>query len=53
MNGKKSNRKFTNMVYLDYPSLAEAQKVPNDEKLVIYRDLFRTSGIWQYPGLQR
>jgi hypothetical protein len=53
MNGKKSNRKFTNMVFLDYPSLAEAQKVPNDEKLVIYRDLFRTSGIWQYPGLQR
>jgi tetratricopeptide (TPR) repeat protein len=53
MNRKKSNRKFTNMVYLDYPSLAEAQKVPNDEKLVIYRDLFRTSGIWQYPGLQR
>ncbi|WML49042.1 ElyC/SanA/YdcF family protein [Neobacillus sp. PS3-34] len=53
MNGKKSGRNFTNMVYLDFPSLAEAQKVPNDEKLVIYRDLFRTSGIWQYPGLQR
>ncbi|MEY2195053.1 ElyC/SanA/YdcF family protein [Neobacillus sp. BF23-41] len=53
MNGKKTDRNFTNMVYLDYPSLAEAQKVPNDEKLVIYRDLFRTSGIWQYPGLQR
>lgn len=53
MNGKKSNRNFTNMVYLDFPSLAEAQKVPKDEKLVIYRDLFRTSGIWQYPGLQR
>jgi hypothetical protein len=53
MNGKKSDRNFTNMVYLDYPTLAEAQKVPNDEKLVIYRDLFRTSGIWQYPGLQR
>ncbi|PLS02477.1 YdcF family protein [Neobacillus cucumis] len=53
MLGKKTKRNFTNMVYLDYPSVAEAQKVTNDEKIVIYRDLFRTSGIWQYPGLQR
>ncbi|MFF2908034.1 ElyC/SanA/YdcF family protein [Paenibacillus sp. NPDC057934] len=53
MNGKAASRNFTNAVYLDYKSLEEAQKVTNDEKLVIYRDLLRTSGIWQYPGLQR
>ncbi|MFC3746965.1 ElyC/SanA/YdcF family protein [Paenibacillus sp. GCM10012306] len=53
MNGKAASRNFTNAVYLDYKSLEEAQKVTSDEKLVIYRDLLRTSGIWQYPGLQR
>jgi tetratricopeptide (TPR) repeat protein len=53
MNGKNSSRNFTNVVYLDYPALQEAQKVPKDEIFVIYRDLFRVSGIWQYPGLQR
>jgi tetratricopeptide (TPR) repeat protein len=53
MNGKNSNRNFTNVVYLDYPSIEEAHKVTKDEMLVIYRDLFRVSGIWQYPGLQR
>ncbi|NUK30089.1 YdcF family protein [Parageobacillus sp. VR-IP] len=53
MNGKNSNRNFTNVVYLDYPSIEEAHKVSKDEEFVIYRDLFRVSGIWQYPGLQR
>jgi hypothetical protein len=53
MNGKNTNRNFTNVVYLDYPSLEEAHKITKDETLVIYRDLFRVSGIWQYPGLQR
>ncbi|WNS79201.1 ElyC/SanA/YdcF family protein [Domibacillus sp. DTU_2020_1001157_1_SI_ALB_TIR_016] len=53
MNGENSDRNFTNVVYLDYPSIEEAHKVSKDEILVIYRDLFRTSGIWQYPGLQR
>lgn len=53
MNGKAASRNFTNAVYLDYKSLEEAQQVSKDEKLVIYRDLLRTSGIWQYPGLQR
>ncbi|RHW43332.1 YdcF family protein [Neobacillus notoginsengisoli] len=53
MNAKKRNRSFTNMVYLDYPTIEEAHKVTNDEILVIYRDLFRASGIWQYPGMQR
>ncbi|EZP77241.1 hypothetical protein H839_06349 [Parageobacillus genomosp. 1] len=27
MNGKNSHRNFTNVVYLDYPSIEEAQKV--------------------------
>jgi tetratricopeptide (TPR) repeat protein len=53
MNQKNTNRNFTNVVYLDYPSVAEAQKVSKDEIFVIYRDLFRCSGIWQYPQLQR
>lgn len=53
MTGKNSKRNITNIVYLDYPSLEEAHKVTKDELLVIYRDLLRTSGIWQYPGLQR
>jgi tetratricopeptide (TPR) repeat protein len=53
MNGKHTNRKFTNVVYLDYPTIEEAHKVTKDEMLVIYLDLFRVSGIWQYPGLQR
>ena len=53
MNAVNSNRTFTNMVYLDYPSIEEAHKVTKDETLVIYRDLLRASGIWQYPGMQR
>jgi tetratricopeptide (TPR) repeat protein len=53
MNQKNTDRNFTNVVFLDYPSVEEAQKVSKDEIFVIYRDLFRTSGIWQYPGLQR
>ncbi|MEH7886938.1 ElyC/SanA/YdcF family protein [Bacillus sp. JJ1609] len=53
MNNKNTDRNFTNVVYLDYPSVEEAQKVSKDEIFVIYRDLFRASGIWQYPGLQR
>lgn len=53
LNGKDTERNLTNMVYLDYPTLEEAQKVTKDEKMVVYRDLLRTSGIWQYPELQR
>lgn len=53
MNGVKNDRQFTNVVYLDYKTLEEAQKVTKDEQLVVYRDLFRASGIWQYPGIQR
>ncbi|MGG3469559.1 YdcF family protein [Neobacillus pocheonensis] len=53
MNADNSKRAFTNMVYLDYPTIEDAQKVTNDERLVIYRDLLRASGIWQYPGVQR
>ncbi|MBC2850138.1 YdcF family protein [Cetobacterium sp. 8H] len=45
--------KYTNLVHLDYPTLKEAQKVSEAEKLVIYRDLIRTSGIWAYPGIQQ
>jgi hypothetical protein len=38
---------------VDGGAKAEAHKVTNDELLMIYRDLLKTSGIWQYPGLKR
>ncbi|HJO94673.1 MAG TPA: ElyC/SanA/YdcF family protein [Victivallales bacterium] len=44
---------YTNLVYMDYPSLKQAYKVTKEEKLVIFRDLLRTSGIWAYPGIQQ
>jgi uncharacterized SAM-binding protein YcdF (DUF218 family) len=53
MNGKSSDRSFTNVVYLDYPSIEEAHNVTKDETMVIYRDLMRATGVWQYPGKQR
>ena len=42
-----------NLVYLDYKTLNDAMKVEDAETLVIFRDLFRVSGIWAYPGIQR
>lgn len=53
MNGKEAERSFTNMVYMDYETVEEAHEVPKSELLVVYRDLFRTAGVWQYPGVQR
>ena len=47
------NAKFENLVYLDYKTMDEAMTVSQNELLVIYRDLFRVSGIWAYPGIQR
>lgn len=41
------------VVALDAPSIDEAAKVSADERLVIYRDLVRASGVWAYPGLQQ
>src|SRR5919112_205861 len=41
------------IVALDAPSLDEAAKVPKDERMVIYRDLMRVSGLWAYPGIQQ
>lgn len=51
--GKENKRTFTNMVYMDYASADKAKQVTKDEKLGIYRDLLRTSGIWAFPGYQR
>lgn len=53
LNNQYTGLNFTNVVYLDYPTIEDAQKVSKDETFVIYRDLFRVSGIWQYPGIQR
>ncbi|PSH61684.1 hypothetical protein CU102_26825 [Phyllobacterium brassicacearum] len=41
------------VVALDAPSIDDAAKVSPDERLVIYRDLMRISGLWAYPGLQQ
>jgi len=41
------------VVALDAPSLEEAAKVSKDERMVIYRDLMRVSGLWAYPGIQQ
>lgn len=43
---------ITNLVYFDYNNLEEAYQIPQKEKLVIYRDMMRASGIWSYPGIQ-
>lgn len=49
--GLKLN-KINNLVYFDYNSLEEAYNIPQKEKLVIYRDMMRASGMWAYPGIQ-
>jgi len=38
---------------LDSKSIDEAAQVDAVERLAIYRDLMRVSGIWAYPGLQQ
>lgn len=43
---------ISNLVYFDYNNLDEAYQIPQKEKLVIYRDVMRASGIWAYPGIQ-
>jgi hypothetical protein len=44
---------WDSLVELDYPSVEEAQKVSEQERVVVYRDLMRTSGIWAFPGIQQ
>jgi uncharacterized SAM-binding protein YcdF (DUF218 family) len=38
---------------LDADNAEEAAKVSQDERMVVYRDLMRVSGVWAYPGLQQ
>ncbi len=47
------NIDFGNLVYLDYDSVEDAQKVSQKEYMVVYRDTLRGSGLWNYPGRQR
>ena len=42
-----------NFVYLDYKSIEEAMAVTAKERLVMFRDLGRASGLWAYPGIQK
>lgn len=57
MNAKKGDdltaRTITNIVYMDFENKEETKNPSKDEELVIYRDLMRATGIWQFPGLQR
>lgn len=53
LTGEDAERDFTNLVYLDYDSPEEAMEMTSEEEMTIYRDLLRTSGIWQFPGIQR
>jgi len=57
MNTKKgddlTDRDISNIVYMDFENQEEAKTPSNEEELVIYRDLMRATGIWQFPGLQR
>ncbi|WP_330925124.1 YdcF family protein [Candidatus Sororendozoicomonas aggregata] len=43
---------FDNLVAMDFDSMEEAMTVSPNEKLVIYRDMLRASGLWAYPGIQ-
>jgi uncharacterized SAM-binding protein YcdF (DUF218 family) len=40
-------------IALDFPTLEQAAQVSREERLVVYRDLMRVSGLWAYPGLQQ
>ncbi|GAB2536386.1 ElyC/SanA/YdcF family protein [Gracilibacillus alcaliphilus] len=51
--GENIERDISNLVYMDFDNEEEAEKATKDEELVIYRDLIRASGIWQFPGMQR
>ncbi|WP_367846837.1 ElyC/SanA/YdcF family protein [Rhodoferax sp. WC2427] len=44
---------FDSLVELDYPRLEDAEKITAAERVVVYRDLMRTSGIWAFPGIQQ
>ncbi len=43
---------FDNLVAMDFDSMEQAMQVSANEKLVIYRDMLRASGLWAYPGIQ-
>src|SRR5699024_11457753 len=51
-NNNEVEREFSHIVYFDYED-DENTDMTEAEELVIYRDLMRTSGIWQFPGLSR
>ena len=51
-NKNEVDRDFSHIVYFDYEDDEETE-MTEAEELVIYRDLMRTSGIWQFPGLAR
>lgn len=51
--GDDTERDINNIVYMDFDDEDEVKEVSQDEELVIYRDLVRASGIWQFPGMQR
>jgi hypothetical protein len=44
--------KFDNLVYPDIP-IGTIQDISHNEKIIIFRDLLRICGIWEYPGLKQ
>ncbi|MCP4177529.1 MAG: YdcF family protein [bacterium] len=44
--------KFDNLAYLDIP-IGTLQDISHNEKIVIFRDLLRICGIWEYPGIKQ
>lgn len=52
-NDPNTDRILTQIVEQDFKSEEEMMKVSQNEELVIFRDLARATGIWQFPGLQR
>ncbi|MFK4480948.1 YdcF family protein [Bacillus sp. RC206] len=53
MNGQNSYKNFSNLAYMDYSSPEKVNQVSQAGTLKVYRDLFRTSGIWIFPEIQR
>jgi uncharacterized SAM-binding protein YcdF (DUF218 family) len=44
---------YENLDYMDFSSEKQSVKVSRNEILATVRDVFRASGIWAYPGIQR
>lgn len=44
---------LNNLIYLDKPTVEDAEKLQDNERIFVYRDMMRSSGLWAYPGIHR